>query len=166
MAPGGRKALLTVHLVTSLGWLGAVAAFVSLAVAGLRLSDTGLGLAAYPAMKWVTWWVIVPLAFASLASGVSASLGTQWGLVRFYWIAVKLLATAIATIVLVLHTRPVDELAEAARATASFTPHLHGTQVFLIVVSAGALTLLVGLTAISVFKPRGLTPYGWRKQAR
>ena len=35
MAPGLRKLVLTAHIVSSVGWLGAVAGFLALSVAGL-----------------------------------------------------------------------------------------------------------------------------------
>ena len=49
--------------------------------------------AAYPAMELAARFVIVPLAFASLLTGVIQSLGTPWGLFRHYWVLVKLLLT-------------------------------------------------------------------------
>ena len=95
-----RKLALTAHIIFSVGWFGAVAAFLALAVAGLTSRDTQLVRTAYAAMELTARWVIVPLAVASLLSGIIQSLGTPWGLVRHYWVLAKLLLTTFATIIL------------------------------------------------------------------
>lgn len=108
MSPGIRKLALTVHVTTSAGWLGAVAAFLALAIAGLTSQDAQMVRAAYLAMALTTWFVIVPLSLAALLSGLVQSLGTTWDLFRHYWVLVKLLLTIIATAVLLLKTRPIS----------------------------------------------------------
>jgi len=60
--------------------------------------------AAYLATELTTWFVIVPLAFAALITGIVQSLGTTWGLFRHYWVVVKFVLTVLATILLLLHT--------------------------------------------------------------
>src|SRR5213082_3605560 len=100
MTPTVRKLTITAHVTFSVGWLGAVAAFLVLAIAGLTNQDTQIAHSAYFAMELTARFVIVPLAFATLLSGLVQSLGTPWGLVRHYWVLVKLLLTTFATIVL------------------------------------------------------------------
>jgi hypothetical protein len=63
MPPGLRKLAHTMHVTTSVGWLGAVAALLALAIAGLTGDDSRLVATAYPAMRLTTWIVIVPLSF-------------------------------------------------------------------------------------------------------
>ena len=63
MSPGLRKFALTAHVTSSIGWFGAVAAFLALAIAGLTSQDAQIVRAAYLAMELTTWFVIVPLAF-------------------------------------------------------------------------------------------------------
>jgi hypothetical protein len=154
-----RKLVLVLHVTSSLGFLGAVGAFLALAVAGAT-AELPTALAVYQAMHVVTWQVIVPLAFASLVIGIIQSLGTPWGVFRYYWIIVKLVLTVLAVVVLMLQTSTVDALAAAARegdlmglAGARFSMVLHG--------SGGAVVLLIA-TVLSVYKPRGLTRYGAR----
>jgi ABC-type nitrate/sulfonate/bicarbonate transport system permease component len=77
-----RKLALTTHITSSVGWLGAVAVFLALAVAGLTSQDAQMARAAYVTMELTTWFVIVPFAFASLLSGLVVSMGTSWG---FMW---------------------------------------------------------------------------------
>src|SRR6266704_3905016 len=96
MPPGLRKVTLTAHITSSIGWFGAVAAFLALALAGMTSQDRELVRAAYLAMELTTWFVIVPLAFVSGLTGVVSSLGTRWGLFRYYWVLLKLLMPIFA----------------------------------------------------------------------
>jgi len=164
MAPGLRKFVLTAHVTSSVGWLGAVAGFLALAVAGLTSHDAPMMRAAYLAMDRLTWLVIVPMNFASLLTGLLQSLGTTWGLFRHYWVLVKLLLTIPATILLLVHTQPMGYMARAAAATTTLSgADLHEARVQLVVASSAALLVLFVATTLSVYKPRGMTPYGWRK---
>jgi len=107
MTPEIRKFGLTAHVSSSLGWFGSVAAFLALAISGLTSQDTEMVKAAYLTMNLIGWFVIVPLSFASLLTGVVQALGTSWGLFRHYWVVVKLLITVFATALLLLHMQPV-----------------------------------------------------------
>src|SRR5579859_3737107 len=119
MTPGLRKLGLTAHVVSSVGWLGAVAAFLALALLGLTGRDGPSVRAAYLAMDRVTWLVIVPFCLASLVTGIVQSLGSPWGLLRHYWVVLKLGLTLLGTGLLLLHTQVIARAANVA-ATASF----------------------------------------------
>lgn len=164
MPSGLRKLALIAHITSSIGWFGAVAGFLALAVAGLTSQDAQVARAAYLAMELITRFVIVPLAFAALITGVVSSLGTKWGLFQYYWVLVKLLITILSTIVLLAHTRPISLLAGVAAETTLFSADLLRPRIQMVVASGATLVVLLVLTALSVYKPRGLTPYGWRKQ--
>lgn len=108
------------------------------------------------------WFVLVPLCVASLATGLVMSLGTSWGLVRHYWVLAKLLITVLASVILFMYTQTLGSLgALAADSSASLEdlrsppPVLH---------ASAALVALLVTTTLSVYKPPGLTQYGWRKQ--
>ena len=164
MSPGARKLALTTHVACSVGWLGSVAVFLALAVIGLASEDAPLVRAVYRAMEPVTWLVIVPLSLASLATGLVQSLGTTWGLFRHYWVVVKLALTILATLLLLLHTRPIGYLADVAAEGAAIGGELGRLRIQLVADATGALLLLLMTTALSVYKPRGMTPYGQRKE--
>ncbi len=164
MTPHLRKFALTAHVTSSVGWLGAVAAFLALAVAGLTGQDAQMVRAAYLATEFITWYVIVPLAFASLLTGLIVSLGTPWGLFRHYWVLLKFVLTILATILLLMHTRPIGVLAGVAREKIVASADVGRVQVQLVAdAGAAVLALLVNVT-LSVYKPRGMTRYGRRKQ--
>ena len=160
-----RKFVLTAHVTFSVGWLGAVVSFLALALVGLMSTEDQSVRAAYVAMEWITWYVIVPLAIASLVSGVVQSLGTNWGLFRHYWVIAKFLITIVATILLMVHTRPIGILADAAQQVVIPISHYRGLQIQLIGDAIAAIVLLLTATVLSVYKPLGLTAYGRRKQA-
>lgn len=161
MPPGIRKFVLTSHVIFSVGWLGSVVAFLTLTVIGLNSQDSQMVRAIYLVGKPLTWFAIVPLALGSLLSGIIQSLGTPWGLFRHYWVLFKLLLTAVATLILLQYTQTVSHFAGVA--TQSDNPTPDGLWSYLLH-SSGALIVLIVATILSIYKPRGLTLYGWRKQ--
>lgn len=77
LSPTWRKIALSAHVTSSVGWFGAVVAFLALALIGLRGNEgDGLIRSAYVAMEAIGWFVIVPFSLASLATGLIQSLGT------------------------------------------------------------------------------------------
>ncbi len=163
MTPRFRKLLLTAHITLSVGWLGAVAAFLVLSIAGLTSRNAETVRGAYLAMKLIAWFVIVPLAVASLLSGIVQSLCTTWGLFRHYWVLAKLFLTVFATIVLLLKMKLIGYVAGAAATAALSSADLHKPRMELVVHAGGGLLVLLVITTLSVFKPWGLTRYGQRK---
>lgn len=164
MTPSLRKFALTAHVTSSVGLLGSIAVFLALAVAGLTSQDAQIVRAAYLAMDLTARFVIVPLAFASLLTGLIQSLGTPWGLFRHYWIVAKLLLTAFATIVLLVKMELIGYAARLAAETILPRNDLRAAGMQLAVHAAGGLLVLLVPAILSVYKPRGLTPYGRRKQ--
>ena len=166
MGPGVRKFALTAHVTSSVGWLGAVAAFLVLAIAGLTSEDLQLVRAAYLTMELVGWFIIVPLSFASLLTGLVQALGTTWGLFRHWWVVIKLVLTILATIVLLVHMQPIGHLANVVASATLASGELRGLRIQLIADAGAAILVLLIATTLSIYKPRGLTAYGWRKQQR
>lgn len=162
LSGGRRKFALTAHILASVGWLGAVGCVLGLAIAAMVSDDGETVRAAYVAMDIAAWLVLVPLAIASLVTGIVQSLGTKWGLLHHYWVVVKLWITVVATIVLLLYTATLDRLAGVAETEGS-AAELEGPTV--VVHSVLALVLLVAATVLAVFKPAGLTRRG-REKAR
>jgi hypothetical protein len=164
MPPWLRKLALAVHVTASIGWMGSVAAFLALAVVGLQSRDALLVRSMYLAMDVTATYVIVPLSIASLSSGVVQSLGTSWGLFRHYWVLAKLVITAVSTFLLLTHMQGISFMADVAGQMALASDELHGLRMQLVVDAAAAIGALLVTTLLSIYKPRGLTPYGWRKQ--
>ena len=165
MKPPLRKLLLTAHIAFSVGWLGAVASFLALAVAGLSSRNEQTARAAYVAMDLIGWFVIVPCSLITLLIGLVQSLGTKWGLLRHYWILIKFLLTVGATILLLLHMNATSRVARAAAEMSSNLELFRPLRVQLVGDAAAALLVLLAATILSVYKPWGLTRYGRRKQS-
>lgn len=158
MSPRFRKVVLTAHVATSVGWIGAVLVYLALDLTAVTGQDIQTVRAAYIAMDVTVRLVVVPLALASVLIGIVNALGTTWGLFRHYWVLVKLLLTVFAAAVLLMERGTVGHLAGAA-ASGADPRGLPGTLVH----SIGGLVVLLVIVSISVFKPRGVTRYGWRR---
>lgn len=147
-----------------MGWFGAVLGFLALAGAGLRAPDDAVARGAYVSMNVMTQAAIVPLSLISLTTGLLESLVTPWGFVRHYWVLVKLVFTVAASLLLLLHTRPIGWMAHAAMRAEPLTADLMKLRAELVGDAAAAAVVLVGATVLAIYKPRGLTPYGAQRQ--
>ena len=167
MTPSLRKFALTAHVTASVGWLGAVACSLALAVAGLTSQDAQVVRAAYLMLEWVGRFVLVPLSFASLLTGLVSSLGSPWGLFRHYWVLFKLLINVFATVILLMYMQTLRYLAGIAAEPTLSSADLLGLRNPSPVLHAGAaLLVLLVATWLSVYKPRGMTTYGQHKQRK
>jgi len=151
--------MLTVHVTSSVGWLGAIAAYIALNVPAMASEDEQTARAAYLMMDVVMRYVLIPLAAASLATGIVQSLGTPWGLFRHYWVTISLALTTFAFVILVLHLPAVQDMAATAADPQADVTHLGGDLFH----SVGGLVVLLVPLALNIYKPRGLTHYGWRR---
>lgn len=164
MTPDLRKFALTVHVTCSVSSVGAVAGFLALAIAGLVSQDARIVRAAYLAMELTAWFVILPLVLAALLTGLVQSLGTVWGLFRHYWVLAKLVVTVFVTIVLLLQMELIGYLAGVAAETNLSSADFRGLRWSPVIHAGGGLLVLLLPVALSLYKPRGMTSYGWRKQ--
>lgn len=158
-----RKGVLAAHLAVSVGWIGAVGAYLMLDLSAATSADPQALRAAYLGMGLIAGSVIVPLAIASLLTGLLVSLGTKWGLLRHWWVVISLVLTVFATIVLLVETGTIAAYAAVAADPAATDAELRALDSTLVHSVGGTLVLLVVLV-LNVYKPPGLTPYGWRKQ--
>lgn len=163
LSPRVRKASLTLHVFTSVGWAGAVFMYLALGIAATTSDDKGLVSAAYLTMDWAAWRVLVPFAVVSLLTGIAHALITPWGLMQHYWVIVKLALTVLATVVLVAYTRTLSAFAEVAARNplrAGDWNYLQNPSIVLH--STAALVLLFVVTVLAVHKPVGMTRRGQR----
>ena len=161
MTPALRRVTFTTHIMSSVGWVGAAMAFLALAVIGVTSEDERTVRGAYLVMAPAAWFVLVPLAHASLLSGIALSLGTTWGLFRHYWVVLKLGITVFATVILLIYMGTFRQMAGVAAdpvldlaVVRNASPIVHAIL---------ALVLLLAATVLGVYKPFGMTAYGRRK---
>lgn len=159
MSPRLAKLMLTTHITVSIGWFGAVAVFLVLAITGIASANMQLARSSYLAMELSGWFVIVPFCIASLVTGIVQAVGTKWGLLKHYWIVVKLILTLFATVALLLHMKPIGDLSLAASSTVDFTNALPDLKLQIVANAGAAFLLLLAIITISVFKPWGKTKW-------
>ena len=163
MPPALRRAMLASHIICSVGWLGAAAAYLAFAVAAQVSMQPQIVRAAWIGMELSGWFVIVPLACLAFLTGLVLSLGTPWGLFKHYWVVIALVLTTLSLVVLLLHMPSVSTLAGVARTADDIATSRLGGDVLH---AAVGLLVLIAITVLNVHKPRGLTPYGQHKQTK
>ena len=162
-----RKLVLTVHVVVSVGWIGIEAGLLALGLTGLYTRDREVLGAVYAAAGLFGGIFLVPVSMVTLVTGVLLSFGTPWGVVRHYWVLVKLVLTValVASGILVLN-RILQEAAVRVSEVplSTLTSAEVGALRFQIIAAVSvALLLLVAATTLSVYKPWGKTWFGRRK---
>jgi hypothetical protein len=164
MTPALRKLALATHITCSVGWGGAAVVFLALAIIAVTSRDELTVRGAYAVMEPAAWLALLPLAHASLLTGIVVSLGTTWGLFRHYWVVLKLAITVFATVVLLIYMETFRQMGRVAAdpgidlgMVRNPSPMVHAIL---------ALLLLLAATALGVYKPLGMTAYGRRKHAQ
>ena len=158
LTPTWRRAVLTLHVGSAVGWLGASAAMLVLSLVGRSTADAGMRHNAYAFMHTFDLALNIPMGFSALLTGLALSVWTQWGLFSHYWIVTKFVGTiAVLLFATAFSSRWVHEATASAASGAS-------EPVFTLVVlnAAGFLFAFFAMTAVSVFKPWGKTPRGKR----
>jgi len=119
-------------------------------------------------MNLISRFVIIPMCFAALATGLLQALGTPWGLFRYYWILLKFGLAIFATFALLLHQ--FGAMAQAAKRVSGaavetlFSADFGPLKTELVRAPSLAILLLLVAASLGVYKPWGLTRYGRRKQ--
>ena len=154
------------HVAVSVGWLGAVVAYLAVAVLVMSSPDVSWLRVGFPLMQQLVWWVIVPFNLLSLASGLASSLASPWGLLRHYWVVTKLIINLVTTVLLLGYTEEINRSAQLAGRPVLAAAELQALREPMNVVHAAtALALLLLATVLAVYKPAGLTRRGQRTAA-
>ena len=162
MGPHLRRAVLTAHVVSAVGWIGAVAAYLVLALAAETSAGAETVRAAFIAME-LLYFALIPLAALALLTGLVQALGTNWGLFRRYWVLVKFVLTVVAFVVMLNNLEKVSDHAE--HVLHSPAADLPGAGHDLLHAGGGLVILLVA-TILGTYKPGGLTRHGRRRKAK
>ena len=149
LSPGWRKALLTLHVATAVGWLGVDVVLLVLGVAGRAGVDAAV---VYPAMGLIGRMLFVPLSLLAWLVGVVNAVLTPWGLLRHRWVLSKLVLTTLMLIPILFLLLP--NLTAAWELGAALPDR---TRLDLVMAPAVSSTLLVAATLLSTYKPWGRT---------
>jgi len=101
-----RNALLTAHIMISVGLLGDSAGFLAVAIRAARAGSAAVMVEMVRVLKMFAWTFGVPLSFGALLSGLTLGRGTRWGVLRYPWVTTKLLLIVSVILVGALIIRP------------------------------------------------------------
>jgi hypothetical protein len=155
LSRGWHKATLVLHIVSAGAWIGVDVIVAVLVLTGRFADDLALRSLAFQALATFVVWPMLASGLVSLATGLVLGLATTWGLLRYWWVAVKLALNLILCTLIVLVLRPgMDEVAAYGRdrLTGSPDPTAVSSLFFPPAVSLTTLTLA---TVLAVFKPWG-----------
>ncbi|MGW0698132.1 DUF2269 domain-containing protein [Streptomyces sp. NPDC002867] len=156
-----RRGILVAHVAASAGWLGITLGLLALAFTAVTTGSVPVIEASYRSMKVFTDWLVLPLAFLTLLSGLFLSLGTKWGLAHHWWVFIKFWLTLATTTASVIALRP--GVNQAADSVASGVVVADPRD--LVMGPAVSLAAYLFMTVISVLKPWGTIRRGRRSRA-
>ena len=154
LSPRTRKTVLLTHIASAGTWLGMDLVLGVLVFTSFTAGDAPAAAAAASIASFTTW-PLVTVGLLTLATGVLLGLGSKYGLVRYWWVLVKLvLNVVLVTLVIVVLAPGTEVLAGTALESlaAGTAPELDATLVFPPIVSS--MAVMVAMT-LSVFKPWG-----------
>ena len=150
-----RRAALVVHIASAGGWLGVDIAMAVVIVAALVTRDLATRTSCLRVLELITVWPLLACGLVCLLSGLVLGLGSTWGVLRYRWVAVKLVLNLVLTALVVVALRPeVAHQAEAARRAATGEPVGFDLTNLIYPPTVSPTLLLVAMT-LSVVKPWG-----------
>ncbi len=157
LSPQWRKPLLTLHVATAVSVLGTDLVLLVLGIASVTGAEPQT---IYPAAHLVATWLLAPLAIVALGTGVLLGLLTQWGLLRYWWVTIKLGLTAILTAVILFVLVPRLGVAVETATAPDPRPFTNAERLPLVAAPAAGVTLLILMVVLAIYKP------SWRLRFR
>jgi hypothetical protein len=154
MRPRMRKGVLVAHIVAAGAWIGLDVMLGVLIFTPLLTSDLAVAALCYQVLPLLLWPILLS-GLTCLVTGVVLGAGTHHGLLRYWWVLVKLVLNVVLTLLVLVLLRPgLDEAAAVGRqlATAAAVSADLSNLVFPPIVSG---TSLVVATVLAVYKPWG-----------
>jgi hypothetical protein len=150
-----RRSVLVVHLASAGAWLGIDVVMAVLVFTALGSDDDRTKALSFRALELVAVGPLLAAGLVCLLSGVLLGLGSRYGLVRYWWVAVKLVLNLVLTGLVLVSLAP--QVADAAARARQFdagvpAPLGVGDLIFPPIVSPTALLLAM---VLAVFKPWG-----------
>jgi hypothetical protein len=143
------------HIASAGVWLGLDAVMAILVVTSVVTDDDRTRGVAYQALGLVTVWPMTVTGLTCLVTGVVLGLGTKYGLVRYWWVLVKLVLNVVLSVLVLVALRPGIEAVSdrgALLLAGQDVATAVGDLAFPPIVSPTALMIAV---VLSVFKPWG-----------
>lgn len=156
LAGKSRKAVLVLHIASVGSWLGIDVVMAVLVFTALGTDDDSTKALCFRALELVAVWPMTISGLTCLTTGVLLAMGSKYGLVKYWWVVLKLTINLLLSTLVLIALRPgVNEMAEQARVQEAGGDAIlnAGDMVFPPIVSP---TLLMVAVVLSVFKPWGL----------
>jgi hypothetical protein len=149
------KVVLVVHIASAGVWIGIDVVMGVVIFTAILADDENTKALCYRALELFAVWPLLTTGLVCLASGVVLGLGTKYGLVRYWWVAIKLVLNIVLTALVLVALRPgVMEAAEQGRRfmAGEAASLAVGDLIYPPIVSPSALLIAV---VLAVFKPWG-----------
>lgn len=163
-----RRAVLLLHLLAAMSWIGVDLAMGALSYIGLTTDDPERMATAYTAIGMFAVPLLLVLGALTVTTGVTLAVGMHYGLTRQWWVLAKLVISLVLATLVLVALRPV--LDEAAQQSAVVDPTLADRLrqvrfdlIFPPIVSTAALVFAAWL---GVYKPWGRTPFAKPRRRR
>lgn len=150
-----RKSVLLIHIMSAGAWIGIDVVMAVFVFTSILTKDDQLRALCYRALEVFTVWPLLTTGLVCLLTGLVLGLGSKYGLVRYWWVLVKLVLNLLLTALVLLSLRGgVAELAEEGRRLEAGEPLTIGVSdmVYPPIVSPTALVIAM---VLAVFKPWG-----------
>jgi hypothetical protein len=158
-----RKAVLVLHVVSGIGWIGVDIALLVLLITARTTDDAALVVSGFNAIRMIVPVAVPPLSIGILVTGLILGLGTSWGLVRYWWVLVKLALSLIMTVLvftsLVPEVNSIAVLAATGASADTVRASLGSLPTGLMFPPVVSFLMLGTATILSIFKPWRLTPW-------
>lgn len=160
-----RRLTLLGHIIAALSWLGVDVAIGVLAITGFSSADPAVIAASYIALDVFAVPLLLIFGLSTLGLGLLLAAGSRWGIIRYWWVAAKLVINLVLSslVLILLQPRLADAAAQSARIDASLRDRLGGIPLDLIFPAFVSGVLLLTAAVLGAFKPWGRTPYGRRQ---
>lgn len=150
-----RKTFLLLHILSAGAWFGIDVVLAVLVFTALGTDDTDVVVTCLRALELFAVWPMLAASLTCLVTGVVLGLGSKYGLLRYWWVAAKLVINVGMSALILFALR--SGIGDAARyadrlAAGDPTAVLPGDLIFPPIVSP---TLLLIAFVLSVFKPWG-----------
>lgn len=150
-----RRAVLIAHIASAGAWLGIDVAMAVVIFTAMATTDAATRAFSLQALEVFTVWPLLVAGVLCLVSGAVLGSGSKWGLIRYWWVAIKLALNLILTALVLIALNPeVTRMADQARrwVAGENVPLELGNLIYPPIVSP--IALLIAMT-LSVVKPWG-----------
>jgi hypothetical protein len=150
-----RKSILVVHIASAGAWLGIDVVMAVLVFTALLSDDDRTKALSFRALELVAVGPLLACGLVCLLTGILLGLGSRYGLIRYWWVAIKLVLNLLLTSLVLLALAPaVAGAAERARQFEAGLPVPLGIGDLIFPPIVSPTALLVAM-ALAVFKPWG-----------